>query len=812
VSAEAAQITSQSEETGSPPPTTGHWWRALLGFLGLAALFYAPLLLGLRTFPDGDFTHHFLPFSLFQQQAWLEGRLPLWNPYTYSGHPFLADTQAAVFYPLSNLLLGLTLPWTAVDERLYLLQLEAVLHVALAGFFVYLLVNALTHRRRAAFTAGCAFAFSGYLTGYPPLQLAVLRTAIWLPLLLYLLFKAMGEPKRWRWWIGAGITYAVAFLAGHPQTFLHSSYTIGAWALFLLVSAQVQKNKKSDFCQKSDFYAQLRGLVLFLLLALGLSAAQLLPSLEFSRLSVRAHVDYAYVSGGFPLQDTWQLLLPGVLTQFSPLYVGVVGLGLALVGIGDWRLGDWVIGDKPADMNHPITQSPNQQKYYSLFFGILALIALLLAYGDNGFLYPLAYRFAPGWDLFRGQERAAFLVTLGISVLVGVGMAALPRLPYPARRWLALLYAAVVAVGTYGFGLFWQLLGRSAISQGHYLLIAGMTVLLALLFVVVMLLPGWSRRRSLWVAGLVVINLFWANFTTNLDPFGPARKTILAPEMEALAAAVTANGKDAVGLPGRIYNEFRIYEDYGMRQAIEDVWGSSPLRLARYAALFDNFPLDRLWQLTGVTHILTWRRELFEPSDLLAEFPQATDTTYLHRLTEPNPRAWLVHELQPATDEAALALLADHTFALTQVGLVPAEILADVTHLPAGTGTIQIDQLAAGHLQVAVESTAGGLLIVSENWMPGWQVIKTECTGPDTSQRTACTETLPLATGLQNLTVYRADLTLLGVLVPPGAVTFELLYWPASVRLGLWISSGTLLVLLLIGSWHGWTRRRSAGR
>ena len=41
---------------------------ALAAFLTLAALFYLPLLLGLRTFPDGDFTHHFLPFSLLQQR------------------------------------------------------------------------------------------------------------------------------------------------------------------------------------------------------------------------------------------------------------------------------------------------------------------------------------------------------------------------------------------------------------------------------------------------------------------------------------------------------------------------------------------------------------------------------------------------------------------------------------------------------------------------------------------------------------------------------------------------------------------------
>ena len=38
---------------------------------------------------------------------------------------------------------------------------------------------------------------------------------------------------------------------------------------------------------------------------------------------------------------------------------------------------------------------------------------------------------------------------------------------------------------------------------------------------------------------------------------------------------------------------------------------------ARYAALFDNFPLDRMWRLLGVETVLTWRQGIFVPSDLL---------------------------------------------------------------------------------------------------------------------------------------------------------------------------------------------------
>ena len=179
---------------------------------------------------------------------------------------------------------------------------------------------------------------------------------------------------------------------------------------------------------------------------------------------------------------------------------------------------------------------------------------------------------------------------------------------------------------TYLFGLLWQLPGRTAIGQGQFLLIAAVTVVLVSTFAVMLRLPGWSRRRTIGLTVLAVANLFWANMGTNLDQFDPARKVILPPEVEALQAAVAERAGSNLGLPGRVYNEFRVYEDYGMRAGLEDVWGASPLRLATYAALFDQFPLDRMWRLLGVDHVLTWRRDLFEPSERLAEFPQDTDS------------------------------------------------------------------------------------------------------------------------------------------------------------------------------------------
>lgn len=791
--------------------------RALLVLLGLTAFFYAPVLLGLRTFPDGDFTHHFLPFSLFYQQEMLAGRLPLWNPYTYSGHPFLADVQAGVFYPLSTLLLAVTLPLSGAAARLYFLQIEAMLQIALGGWFTYLLVRRLTQRHDAGLMAGICFAFSGYLTGYPPVQLAILRTAIWLPLILWSMSHAVASPRRWGWWLATGIAGAVSLLAGHTQTFLYIGYASGAWLLVLLGS------QARTLRGAGNVVVAVLGAGLALATFLGLSAAQLLPSVEFAQLSVRAAVDYAYVSGGFPLQDVWQLLLSGVLTAYSPLYIGVIGLGLAFIAVG-----------AAVQREHwqPVVMAVERRTSLAprggvFFFLALALLALLLSFGDNAFLYPLFYRWAPGFDLFRGQERAAFLAAFGLSVLAGYGVLAVRLLPMTIRSWLATLYAGLVIGGVYLFGLLWQLPGQTAIGQGRFLLLAALAIGLAAGFALLLRLPGWSRERTVLLGLLVFANLFWANFQTNLDSFSPARKVLLAPEVEAVQAAAGSGafsaqkrgeaevrGEDSGGsvAGGRVYNEFRTYEDYAMRVGVEDVWGSSPLRLARYARLFDEFPLDRMWRLTGVTHVLTWRRELFTRSTLLAEFPQSTDATYLHRLAASNPRAWVAPEAIFAEDEEAARLLGDHTFDLERQAILPsqADLEGDLTQRRGDAeirrekpssllapASVQLTQLAPGRLALRVESETPGLLVVSENWMPGWRIVARQW---------------PKNVGAPPLAPLRADLTLLGISIPAGVVAFDLIYQPDSVRVGLWIGAATLGVLAMGGAFAAWQARRRRDR
>jgi hypothetical protein len=782
--------------------------RAGLGYLALVMLFYLPQLLGLRAFPDGDFNQHFLAFSLFQRAELLAGRLPVWNPYTYGGHPFLADVQAAVFYPISNLVLWLTIAFGSTTARLYFLEVEAALHMAMAGSFTYLLVQELTGRRRSAFLAGAVFTFSGYLTGYPPLQLAVLRTAVWLPLVLWLWLRAFnaGPRSRWRWTVYAALAYTAAFLAGHSQTFLFLSYTVAAWLVLLFMLALVRPHGTRPATRIAQ-------IAVFGVLFLALSAAQLWPSLEFTQYSVRANVDYTFVSGGFPLSDTWQMLVPGVLTTFSPLFVGSVALGLALLGLAG-AVGAW--GGLFRDQSVPArTVSRAQMRACAMFFATLGILALLVSFGDGAFLYPLFYRWLPGWNLFRGQERAAYLVAFSLSVLAGYGAASLEAgLPLRYRRAWVIGFGILVVTGTALFAAFWAIPGQIDVPLLDFWRTVAVELIVSAALILVCLrapdslsqrdsarqvgnsdAPGRAalapRTTVLILLALVLVDLFLANYRTDLGAVTLAQAAALRPEIAAVQGAVQARPDSDLGLPGRVHNEYRVYDDYGMAVNVEDVWGSSPLKLARYAVLFDKFPMDRMWRLLGVEHVLTWQKNLRLPSVLLAEFPQAKDTTYLHRLDQLNPRAWLVHQARWADDTSAAGLLADHAFNLDRTAVlgagqtVPAQAQSLAAAEPVigapGADSVRLSRLAPDRLIADVKSEHGGLLVVSENWLPGWQA----------------TRRVPGQAGGERTPVLRADLTLLALPVPAGESTVELAYRPTSIYVGLAISAAALLILLL---------------
>src|SRR6266852_2156492 len=118
----------------------GLWLLAAL----VAALFWRPLIF--ETFFFRDLYLLIYPKRLFFAMAIRAGEMPLWDPYTNGGQPFLASPANFAFHPTN--LLYLVLP-TIVAFNWIL-----VLHVVACAVFAYCLARTIGLSATAAFVAG----------------------------------------------------------------------------------------------------------------------------------------------------------------------------------------------------------------------------------------------------------------------------------------------------------------------------------------------------------------------------------------------------------------------------------------------------------------------------------------------------------------------------------------------------------------------------------------------------------------------------------------------------------------------------------
>src|SRR5262245_90503 len=121
---------------------------------------FTPVQADQASLKQGDFSGQFVAFAGYQYDRFSDGEIPLWDPYNNGGLPFIADTQAAVFYPprlLTIALSALSGGWTY-----HALELEMMVHVLLYSLLMYAFVRRLTGSVFGAFVAAIVVAYGGF--------------------------------------------------------------------------------------------------------------------------------------------------------------------------------------------------------------------------------------------------------------------------------------------------------------------------------------------------------------------------------------------------------------------------------------------------------------------------------------------------------------------------------------------------------------------------------------------------------------------------------------------------------------------------
>lgn len=689
------------------------------------------------SFPEGDYSGQFLAFGAYQAERLLAGEIPLWNPYNNAGHPFLADTQAAVFYPPRILTIFIS-EWLFEGWNYVALQTETIIHYLLASIFMYLLVRTMTKSYSGGLAGAIVFSYSGFLTGYPPLQLAVLETAAWTPLIVLGIYLA-SDSDHWnmRWLAFAGMALGISLLAGHPQTSLFTSY--------LLVALIIHRAVKRSLGWRTTLGA----LVIVVGLGYGLALIQLLPGFEYTRLTTRAGFGFDQLAGGFPYSDLLTIIYPESLTVWSPLYQGV--LSLILAGIAVWSA-------------HRAAR----------FWGTVALVALTLAFGGAALTYHLAYQLVPGFGLFRGQERAAFVIAFSVAILCGYGLVYITEkgaaINLDQRSWYVVGGAWFLAIQVFMLS--------TVLPQFDLFALIKAAFLFALLVTFSMLLlsqrPNLGRLWSAAACALIVFDLFSVTINTNFEP-------IAAREREIIGDAVPSVPVDT-GL-FRVDGRVGLGENYGTLVGLQDIRGTSPLRLASSAQYLDVLSQQRLYQLLGIAYSFTDAQQLEMPSTIVFEQLETTPPTRLHQIETPLPRAWVAANIfEVSNDAEALGLINDPSFdPLTGVTLEEVPPGYQASDADSSRATVDVMIYEPEFIELRVESSSGGILVLSEWDYPGWR---------------ATIDGSPIE-------IYRANAGLRSVVVEEGTqqVVFE--YRPTSFRVGAVFSIVCLLVsfVLVVGGW-----------
>lgn len=691
------------------------------------------------SFERGDFSGQFVAFAAYQYDRMSAGEIPLWNPYNNGGLPFIADTQAAVMYPPRWATMAFAS--LAGGFSYHALELEAALHVLAYMLFAYALVRHMTRGKSGsifgALITSVVVGLGGFTTSYPTLQLALLEAAIWLPLTILLLYQATQSSDRpaLSWVAFASVSLGLSWLAGHPQTSFFMTYLAAAFFLYRCYTAQY------------NLLHAIAGLTLFGITTFGITAITFLPGIEYLAYASRTELTFAEKGNGFPVTDVVQFLMPHVVSAWSPLYIGLPALCLAVFA-AIRRVPQWA------------------------FWLSAAILALLLSFGANAPLYGLLYDVMPGLRFFRGQERAAYLVMNSLAILAGLGFVELAA--QRASRVFMLVSGTVAALCI-----------AIVLIQGVQPVVPVQPALLvsAGLCASVLIIAFIYRKTSarIWLALLIALTAGELVATngyrdTNFDPIPPEQQLSFSlPE----TLRVVANDSDIFRIDG--YGALGTTNDASIYNLM-DIRGISPLFIRNADTIINaHYTSNALaWELFAVKYVTSPQPGFGQvETQILQEAEGPVGTYYLHEITNPRPFAHFVDRARVVSSQDAIfALLND-----PDVNLRSTVILEETPQLDyeAATDTApnaSILAFAPEKIDLDVSTAENALLSLSLVHYPGWQA---QLNG----------EYVPLL---------RAYGTLSAVEIPAGEHVLTLTFAPLSYYAGAMLSLCTWIIVGILGA------------
>ncbi len=767
-------------------------WQKILEFMisaGLLALitlgFFWRILFTEAWMPagGGDLAPLLYPNYRFAADSLRQGALPLWNPHLYSGTPFAADIQSGLFYPI-NLIVFLLVPNFTYEWLEYL----AIFHIWLAGVTMYACLRLLLPRQPitplAAVAGALAFQFSDlFIVHFGNLNM--IAVAAWLPL-IFLLFHHSLQKSSYGLAAAGGIFLAIATLAGHIQITLFILLTLGFYTLWHIGTLWQKRNTKYKI---RILLKPFIPLTLILITTVGLSALLLLPAYEMSQYTPRAGLSYdeAAQYSLHPAQMVG-LLIPNYFGRDPALhwgpwdrvetgYIGLITLMLALIGAFIY---------------------PHRLKF--VFVG-LGLIALLLAMGGTSLLHGWLYALMPGFNQLRAPARFILLLDFSLAILAAFG---LHRLMQPLDEQARATYQKLLKVLTWSLGglivvaaplsyfallvtqdrnpaIFNRAIG-AATGVATFAIFA-----VAALVILHLINSQWLREKQAAIAIILLLVLDLFTLGANVD-VGHQNPTAGFDHPQALEFLRSDPGLYRIEVTTDIWHLWQ--PNIALLHGLYDAWGLyNPLALADTQLFWEGAPPrdSGRYNFLGIKYVIASKAGAPADGNIIPVFNQDPNINiYLNQ--DALPRILFIGQTNvvPNHDAAWQAVRADN--------FDPASIVVLEGGQSLNTNPVVSDLAILAYdlnrVTISLTTDQPGYLVLSDTYYPGWQA----------------------AVDGKPATIERANYAFRAVYVPEGTHVVQFVFAPWIWRIGLIISGGTLLILLVWAGLYGWRRNRSTIR
>ena len=694
----------------------------------------------------------------FYADALAAGDFPLWNPNLLGGTPFLeALSGGDSLYP-SALLLMVMEPYRALGWKL-------VIHVFLAGAFMFGWSRRLGASRPAALVAGSAYLLAPYLVTlvFPGHDGKIFVTA-----LTPLLFWAMETTFHRRGLLpfaGVAGVVALVILTTHFQMAYFLFGAAGLYYAFRCIelarsaggAGEAPAEAAAPAANPWPRAASRFGLFLAASVV-GAAAAgiQLIPAVqyatEYSRRTATTIEASAEQNKDYAAQ--WSLHPEELAAMVVPEFVG------SDAGGADWTTGTYW-GRNAIKLNHEyvglvvlllagVSLFGARRRALRWFFTVLGALALLYALGANTPVWHAAYALLPGIKLFRAASMVSFLFGFAAATLLAFGVDRLLELregadPDDAARVQRYLWIAtgVLGVGTVlaATGVL-ESLWTGVVYAGMDAQKAGALAVAAPFitrgFAVAMLLAAgtaglaWAALRGtlsprLLVGGLILLVAvdLWrvdAPFIRVMDPGSVIQPDPIVAELMKRKASeppfrVHAFANDQTVDPAAF--------------GIELVGGHHPNDLQRYRELIgmrgsangENLSNPNVLSLLGVDYLI-WPTAMLggEPQDLEVVLRSGSGGQVEQSLVRypglPRARLVGVAEVLPDGPDLARILAPDFDPGTT---VVLAEPPPFVLSGAPDQGRVEWVEHGLDRQRLTVESPGNLLLVVADNWYPAWK-------------------------------------------------------------------------------------------